>query len=197
MAAAGRQLNFMFPMVTDVSEFLAARAMLDKEVDRFERLGRDLPARTRVGCMLEVPALAWQLKNLLPHLDFVSIGSNDLIQFLFAWDRNNPRIANRYEVLSPMVLSFLRDIIIKCDAAGVPVSLCGEMSGHPVEAMALIGLGLRTLSMAASSLGPVKMMIRRLDAGELASHLPGLMESQNRSVREELCGFAEAHGVPI
>ncbi len=197
MAAAGRQLNFMFPMVTDVSEFLAARAMLDKEVDRFERLGRDLPARTRVGCMLEVPALAWQLKNLLPHLDFVSIGSNDLIQFLFAWDRNNPRIANRYEVLSPMVLSFMRDIIIKCDAAGVPVSLCGEMSGHPVEAMALIGLGLRTLSMAASSLGPVKMMIRRLDAGELASHLPGLMESQNRSVREELCGFAEAHGVPI
>ena len=197
MAAEGRQLNFMFPMVSDVTEFLAARAMLDKEVDRSKRLRRELPAGIRVGAMLEVPALAWQLNMLLPHLDFISIGSNDLIQFLYAWDRNNPRIANHYEVLSPTVLSYMSDIIGKCYDAGVPVSLCGEMSGQPVEAMALVGLGLRTLSMPASSVGPVKMMIRSLDAGTLSRYLPSLLEIPDRSIREKLCVFAEEHGVII
>ena len=197
MAATGRQLNFMFPMVSDITEFLAARAMLDKEVERCERLGRELPSIVRVGTMLEVPALAWQLSQLLPHLDFVSIGSNDLIQFFYAWDRNNPRMANRYEVLSPTVLSFMRDIITKCQAAGVPVSLCGEMSGHPLEAMALIGLGLRSLSMSASSLGPVKMMIRSLDASALADFMATLLESPERSLREKLQGFAEERGIVI
>lgn len=197
IAAAGRQLNFMFPMVSDVAEFLDARAMLDKEVARAERLGHNLPNQIRVGTMLEVPSLAWQLNALLPHLDFVSIGSNDLIQFLYAWDRNNPRIANRYEVLSPTVLSFLGDAIGKCNRAGVPVSLCGEMAGRPLEAMALVGLGLRTISMSPASIGPVKMMIRSLDAGALTSLMADLLSRADRSVREDLKKFALDQGVTI
>jgi phosphotransferase system, enzyme I, PtsP len=197
IAASGRQLSFMFPMVSDVAEFLAARAMLDKELERCQRLGLSVPADIRVGAMLEVPSLAWQLKLLLPHVDFISIGSNDLIQFLYAWDRNNPRIANRYEVLSPTVLSFLGDVINKCNKADVPVSLCGEMSGRPLEAMALIGLGLRSLSMSAAALGPVKMMIRSLDYEELAHFLPSVLGSADRSVRETIRDFAAERGVII
>ena len=197
IAAAGRHLNFMFPMVADVAEFLAARAMLDKEVARAERRGRDLPSAIRVGAMLEVPSLAWQLTSLLPHVDFVSIGSNDLIQFLYAWDRNNPRISNRYDVLSPTVLSFLKDSIGKCDRAGVPVSLCGEMAGRPLEAMALIGLGLRSLSMSPASIGPVKMMIRSLDTVALENFMKDLLDRPDRSIREALRKFAEDQGIII
>jgi phosphotransferase system enzyme I (PtsP) len=197
IAAAGRRLNFMFPMVADVTEFLAARALLDKEVARAERLGRDLPSAIRVGAMLEVPSLAWQLTSLLPEVDFVSIGSNDLIQFFFAWDRNNPRIAGHYDVLSPAVLSFLGDSIGKCNRAGVPVSLCGEMAGHPLEAMALIGLGLGSLSMSPASIGPVKMMIRSLDTVALVSFMKTLFDRPDRSVRDALGKFAEDQGVII
>lgn len=197
MAAAGRQLNFMFPMVADITEFLAARRLLDKEVARAEKFGYDLPRQIRVGAMLEVPAFAWQLKSALPYLDFVSIGSNDLIQFLYAWDRNNPRIANRYEVLSPTVLSFLSDAVGKCDQAGVPVGLCGEMAGRPLEAMALIGLGLRSFSMSPASIGPVKMMVRSLDAGALKIVMQDLLAGSGRSVREALQKFAHDNDVAV
>ena len=89
--------------------------------------------------MLEVPALAWQLPALLRRVDFLSVGSNDLIQFMFATDRGNPRLAQRYDVLSPSVLTLLRSIAEQCTAARVPVTVCGEMAGQPIEAMALAG----------------------------------------------------------
>ncbi len=196
-AAAGRNLRLMFPMIAEVAEFDAARAILDKEIARLERLGKTLPQQISVGTMLEVPGLAWQLDALLSRVDFVSVGSNDLMQFLFASDRGNPHLAGRYDFLSPAALSFLRDVVQKCDAAGVPISLCGEAAGGPLEAMALVGLGFRQISMNAAAIGPVKMMIRSLDIGKLSAFMAPLYGSAEHSLREQLAAFAEAENVRV
>ncbi len=196
-AAAGRSLAIMFPMIAEVSEFKAARGLLEREVERQNRMGEAGPSSLRVGTMLEVPSLAWQLGALLPMVDFVSIGSNDLMQFLFASDRGNPRLANRYDELSPAALSIVRDIVRRCDAAGVPVSLCGEAAGRPIDAMALIGLGLRSISMGAASIGPVKMMVRSLDLPALQAFMENYYDSPEHSLREALTKFAEDNGIII
>jgi phosphotransferase system enzyme I (PtsP) len=196
-AAAGRRLRVMFPMVAEVAEFVAARALLDKEATRLAKLKQPLPTAVEAGTMLEVPSLALQLPALLPLVDFVSIGSNDLMQFLFASDRGNPRLANRYDVLSPAALKFLRDVVRACDGAQVPISLCGEAAGRPLEAMALIGLGLRSLSMSSASVGPVKAMLRRLDARALGRKLDEMLDGPERTLRPQLLAFAQANGVPV
>ncbi|MDP6707822.1 MAG: phosphoenolpyruvate--protein phosphotransferase, partial [Alphaproteobacteria bacterium] len=196
-AAAGRNLNVMFPMVAEVSEFVAARALLEREMRRLESLGEALPEAIRIGTMLEVPGLAWQLPALLPLLDFISIGSNDLLQFLFASDRASPRLVNRYDVLSPPALKFLRHVVTACDEAGVPVSLCGEAAGHPIEAMALIGLGLRSISMTAAAVGPVKMMIRSLMVEDLTAFMTDLYDLPDHSCRSRLEDFARSRGVAV
>lgn len=196
-AAAGRSLRVMFPMVAEIAEFRRAKALVDKEIARLEKFGKEKPAELQIGTMLEVPSLVWQLEALLPEVDFVSIGSNDLLQFLFASDRGNPRVATRYDFLSPAVLSFLRHIVKTCRAHGTPLTLCGEMSGKPLEAMALVGLGLRRISMSPAAIGPVKMMVRSLDAAKLAAFMEGLYALPDRSVREQLAAFAEENGVAI
>jgi phosphotransferase system enzyme I (PtsP) len=144
-----------------------------------------------------VPALIWQLDQLLPELDFISIGSNDLVQFLFASDRGNARLAQRYDVLSPPVLKAIRAIVQTADAHKVPVNLCGEMAGRPIEAMALIGLGLRSISMAPAAVGPVKTMILSLDSGKLRRFLEPLLNRPDHSLRDELAAFAKANGVRL
>ena len=196
-AAAGRSLRIMFPMVAEVAEFKRARALVDKELARLEKFGKPRPARLEIGTMLEVPSLVWQLDTLLPFVDFVSVGSNDLMQFLFASDRGNPRVANRYDLLSPAVLSFLRFIIVKCRAHDVPVTLCGEMSGKPLEAMALVGVGFRRISMSPAAIGPVKMMVRSLPVQTLEAYMEGLYGLSDQSVREQLRAFAEDHSVIV
>ena len=194
-AAMGRDLNVMFPMIAEVAEFDAARRILDLELDRVGR-GKS-PKSVAVGAMLEVPALAWQLPALLQRVDFLSIGSNDLLQFLFASDRNNPRIADRYDVLSPPVLALLGDIVRRCEEGQVALTLCGEMAGRPIEAMTLIGLGIRRMSMAPASIGPVKAMILSLDQERLARYLGQLENSAEHSLRPRLRNFAKDHGVDI
>lgn len=196
-AASGRDLHVMFPMVSEVAEFKAAKSLFEQELDRVKRRGDALPTRTKVGCMLEIPALAFQLPQLLEQVDFLSIGSNDLAQFLFASDRNNPRVADRYDVLSPAMLQFLETVQRKADAASVPVSLCGEMAGTPIEAMALIGLGFRRLSMSAGSIGAVRVMLRSLNAKDLSKFLQGQLGSPDHSLRERLADFAIQHQIMI
>ena len=169
-AAEGQELSVMFPMVSEVAEFDAAKAVLAKELERVKARGGVVPERLRVGVMLEVPGLMWQLKSLLPRVDFLSVGSNDLFQFVFASDRGNPRVADRYDVLSPGLLSLLCSLVIATEEANVPLSLCGEMAGQPIEAMTLIGLGFRCISMPPPRLGAIKAMIRSLDAGALGRH---------------------------
>ncbi len=196
-AAVGRDLRIMFPMVADVAEYERARALVDKELVRLEQHGRDKPRSVAVGTMLEVPALFWQMEALLPKVDFVSIGSNDLIQFLFASDRGNPRVANRYDLLSPGALNFLRQVVLVCERHKVPLSLCGEMAGNPLEAMALLGLGLRTISMSPAAIGPVKMMVRSLDVADLEGFMEGLYGLPDASVRDALRNYADAQGIAI
>ena len=194
-AAAGRDLSVMFPMIAEVAEFLAARRVLDMERDRLAARGEAAPVQVRVGAMLEVPGLIWQLDALLPHLDFLSIGSNDLFQFLFAIDRGNPRVSNRYDVLSPGLLTALKDIVTRCDRAGVDVSLCGEMAGRPLEAMALLGIGLRSLSLSPSGFGAIKAMTLTVDTGELAGYMNTLLTREDHSLRRKLRAFAQDRSI--
>jgi phosphotransferase system enzyme I (PtsP) len=144
-----------------------------------------------------VPALFWQLDALLDAVDFISIGSNDLLQFLFACDRGNPALIDRYDVLSPAALSFLRDLVERCRAAGTKLAVCGEMASRPLEAMALVGLGLRHLSVSPSEVGPVKAMIRSLDAAALGCYLGSLLHLSDRSLRGRLQAYAQDHGVVL
>jgi len=197
LAASGRHLRIMFPMIAEVSEFVEARKILDAELNLAEARGQVMPAKLDVGTMLEVPALMWQLPALLSRIDFLSIGSNDLLQFLFACDRGSPRLSDRYDTLSPAVLNFFRDLSRRTANTGVTVTVCGEMAGRPLEAMALIGLGLRSLSMSAGSIGPVKAMTRSLDAHRLTTFLDHHAQSPHRSLRTLLKGYARDHGVVI
>jgi phosphotransferase system enzyme I (PtsP) len=196
-AASGRSLYLMFPMVAEVSEYDAACRILEMERERAQRTGTAPPAEVRVGAMFEVPSLAWQLPALLSRVDFISVGSNDLRQFLFASDRGNPRLAERYDVLSAPMLGLLAHLIREAAARGVPVGLCGEMAGDPLEAMALIGLGFRSLSMPPSAIGPVKIMARSLEADPLRRYLDALLAQPHRSLRPQLRAYARDHGVAI
>ncbi len=197
-AAAGRELRLMLPMIADVSEFEAARALIDREVMILKRHGRPEPKKLMIGAMIEVPALLWQLDRILPLADFASVGSNDLMQFLFAADRGNMRVAARFDALNPAGLKALKLIVESAKRHGVPLNLCGEMAGRPLEAMALIGLGFRSISMAPASVGPVKAMVLSLDAGNLARRLDELLETaKSTSLREDLRRFAVEHGVQV
>lgn len=196
-AGSSRQLDIMFPMVAEVAELDRLRQILALEQRHQQERGTAPPTALRVGVMMEVPALAWQLPALFERVDFISIGSNDLTQFMFAIDRGNPRIADRYDVLSPAMLNFLRWITDACRERGILLSVCGEMAGRPLEAMALLGVGLRSLSMSAPQIGPVKAMIRSLALPHLQSFMAELYRLPSHSVREELRHFARDHGVLI
>ncbi|CAN0155342.1 unnamed protein product [Discosporangium mesarthrocarpum] len=196
-ACDGRPLRLMFPMVAQVAEFAAARELLDGELERARRLGLTLPETVSVGTMLEVPALLWQLPALLPMVDFLSVGSNDLVQFMFAADRGNPRIEGRYDPVSPAVLAVLGDLVAACDAASVPLTVCGEMAGDPVAAMALVGLGVRRLSMSPGNIDAVRAMVLDLDAAEVAGYLDSLRGSSAPSLRSRLRAFAHDHAITV
>jgi phosphotransferase system enzyme I (PtsP) len=197
IASAGRHLQLMFPMVAEVAEMEAARRLLDMELARAAEKGIEMPSRIEVGAMLEVPSLYWQLKSLLQRVDFLSIGSNDLFQFLFACDRGNPALADRYDVLSPPALSFFHDMVQHCRAAGVRLAVCGEMASRPLEAMALIGLGIHNLSVTPSEVGPVKAMLRSLDAARLGQYLRQLLDLPDHSLRGRLQAYAHDHEVVL
>ena len=194
-AAAGRRLDVMFPMIAEVAEFDEARGLLELELERERRRGHPIPEQLRVGTMIEVPALFWQLPALCQRVDFLSVGSNDLLQFLFASDRGNPHLADRYDPLSPPVLTFLTSLVEQSAAHAKPVTLCGDIASKPLEAMALVGLGLRSLSMPAAAIGPVKEMIRRLELAPLARYLRDLMKLPDHSVREKLRIYAQERGI--
>jgi phosphotransferase system enzyme I (PtsP) len=196
-AAGGRPLSVMFPMIADVSELMAARRLLDLELERARRRGLPEPGRLRVGIMFEVPALAWQLDSLLPHVDFVSVGTNDLMQFLFAADRGNTRVAARYDSLSPALLRLLHFVVEKTRPVGVDLAVCGEMAGRPVEALALLAIGVRTLSMSPASIGPVKAMIRSLDLAEASAFVSSALAQPDRPLRQTLRLFAADHAIEI
>jgi len=196
-AAAGRTLNVMFPMISEPWEYDEARALFEAQRAAVARKGRAGPIAIRYGAMLEVPALAEQLDLLLPNVDFLSIGTNDLTQFLFAADRANPKLAERYDWLSPAILRFIARIVRETDKAGVQVAVCGEMGGRPLEALALLGVGVERLSITPAAIGPVKAMVRALDLAKLRLVMAEWLKRPPASMREALVAWTEEQGLRI
>src|SRR5213592_1631386 len=198
-AGGGRALKIMFPMVSDVAEFDQAKAIVERELTYLRQHGHALPERIDVGTMVEVPALLYQLDELLKKVDFVSVGSNDLFQFLFAVDRGNAKVSGRFDIMSAPILRALREIVQKANAVSKSASLCGEMASKPLGALALIALGYRSLSLSATAHGPVKAMILDLDAIKAEAMMVPLLDAPSGSVsiRQKLTEFAEAEGLAL
>jgi phosphotransferase system enzyme I (PtsP) len=196
-AAAGRTLNVMFPMVSEAWELDEAKALFEAQREWLSKRGKRLPSEIRYGAMLEVPALAEQLDLLLPNIQFLSVGTNDLTQFLFAADRANPKLAERYDWLSPSILRFLKRVVAPCEEAGVALTVCGEMGGRPLEAMALLALGIDRLSITPAAVGPIKAMVRSLDRGKAMRFMDKQLVKPPRDLRAVLTSWAAENHVEL
>jgi phosphotransferase system enzyme I (PtsP) len=196
-ASAGKVLRVMFPMISEPWEYEEARALFEEQIEWARNAHRKLPKRIEFGAMLEVPSLAETLDILLPRVDFLSIGTNDLTQFLFAADRSDPRLAQRYDWLSPAIFRFLKRVLDQAAAAGVTVRVCGEMAGRPLEAMALVGIGAQNFSITPAGIGPLKAMIRSLDAGAIRGRMQQLLAKPPKDMRKALTDWARKHKVTI
>ena len=187
----------MFPLVASVEEFRTARALVDHEIAWAQRRGRPAPSLLRVGAMIEAPSLLWHLDALLPLTDFVSVGTNDLFQYMYAADRTNPRVSDRYDPLSPPALRALDQIQKASAESGTPVSVCGELAGRPLEAFVLIALGFQRLSMPPAGIGPVKRMILSCDREAARKGVSNLLSSSNGSIRNEIESLARKLNVAL
>src|SRR6478752_427073 len=196
-ASAGKVLRVMFPMISEPWEYEEARSLFEEQIDWARNGHRPMPSRVEFGAMLEVPSLAEMLDLLLPRVDFLSIGTNDLTQFLFAADRADPRLAERYDWLSPAILRFLKRVLDQSRTAGVPVRICGEMAGRPLEAMALIGLGAENFSITPAAVGPVKAMVRSVDAAAIRTRMTQLLAKPPKDMRKALGDWARRHNVVV
>ncbi|MCP8938950.1 phosphoenolpyruvate--protein phosphotransferase [Alsobacter sp. SYSU M60028] len=198
-AAAGRPLKIMLPMVATVDEFTRAKDLVARERLHLDRHGYEPPSDLRLGVMVEVPSLLFQIEEIAARADFLSVGSNDLMQFLFAADRENPQMANRFDALHPACLRALRLVARAGEKAGIPVTLCGELGGRPLEAMALLALGYRSLSMSPASVGPIKAMLLSLEVARARETVDALIDDAGglATIRPHLAEFAEKHGVPV
>jgi phosphotransferase system, enzyme I, PtsP len=198
-AASGRSLRIMFPMIACVHEFQQARSIVHREIAHLERRQYPKPESLALGVMLEVPSLLFQLREITHCADFISVGSNDLMQFLFAADRENPQVATRFDPLSPAGVRVMHRIASRGLASACPVTVCGEMGGRPLEAMALLGLGFTSLSMSPANIGPVKAMLLALDTQHLRTHLLGLIEENSHieTLRPHLLRYAQEQHIPL
>jgi phosphotransferase system enzyme I (PtsP) len=189
-AAGGRTLNVMFPMVTEPWEFDAAKAVFEKQLTFLKQQKKLLPEAIHYGAMLEVPALAECLDILAPRLSFLSIGTNDLTQFLFAADRSNPKLAERYDWLSPAILRFLRRVVEAVRPFRTDITVCGEMGGRRLEALALLGLGITRLSITPAAIGPIKELVRKVDLAAIRAAMAGWLADPPSDLRATLAGWA-------
>ena len=198
-ATAGEALKVMVPMVSEVDEIRQTRALMAKEVQHMRRFGHDVPRKIELGAMLEVPALLYEIDEMMAEVDFVSVGSNDLYQFLMATDRGNARVADRYDTLSKPFLRVLRDIVRAGERNHVPVTLCGEFASRPISAMALFAIGYRTVSMSPTAIGPVKAMLLGLDISAVSSFLNDALDDPKNltPVRTLLERFAAENNIPL
>jgi phosphotransferase system enzyme I (PtsP) len=194
-AAAGRTLNVMFPMVAEPWEFDAAKAVFDGQLAYLRQQKKVLPDAIRYGVMLEVPALAEQLDLIAPKISFLSIGTNDLTQFLFAADRSNPKLAERYDWLSPAILRFLRRVVRELDGHSVDISVCGEMGGRRLEALALMGLGIHRMSITPASVGPIKELVGKVDMAEIRAAMDGWLAAPPADLRSVMAEWATERGI--
>ncbi|MBE5074565.1 phosphoenolpyruvate--protein phosphotransferase [Erythrobacteraceae bacterium E2-1 Yellow Sea] len=194
-AASGRALHVMFPMVSEPWEFDAAKAVFDEQLAFMKKRKKIPPDAIHFGAMLEVPALAEVLDDLLPRLDFLSVGTNDLTQFLFAADRANPKLAERYDWLSPAIMRFLARVIYSTAGHEVSLSVCGEMGGRRLEALALLGMGIRKLSITPASVGPIKELVRKVDLEEISDAMKQWLAEPGVDFRARLQSWADERGI--
>ena len=198
-AGGGRDVRIMFPMISAIEEFRQAKQIVEQETAYLARYNHALPRDLKLGIMLEVPSLLWQLDEICAQVDFVSVGSNDLVQYLFAVDRDNTRVSGRFDTLSPPVLRAMKMIADKTREHGTPLTLCGEMGGKPLEALVLIALGFRGLSMSPAAIGPVKAAILATNLGEMEHFVVDLVTriDGGHSLREPIRAYAEQRGIPL
>lgn len=196
-ASEGKELNVMFPMISTLEEFLEAKETLMIEYEREKQRGHPTAKKVNTGIMIEVPSILFQLDEILQHVDFVSVGTNDLYQFVFACDRGNPRLSDRYDVLSAPFLKLMKTIIDKCNQYKVYCSVCGEMASNPLEAMALIGLGYRNLSVSGASYANVKKMILSIKNEDVTDYIKSLLKSSKKTIRPQLYAYAYDHAIAI
>jgi phosphotransferase system enzyme I (PtsP) len=196
-AAAGRSLNVMFPMVSEPWEFDDAKAVFERQIAFLRQRKRQLPESIRYGVMLEVPSLAEMLDQLIPRVSFISIGTNDLTQFLFAADRGNPALAERYDWLSPAILRFLKRVVLATTGQPVQLGVCGEMGGRRLEALALLGLGIRRLSITPAAVGPIKELVRKVDLEEIGAAMTAWLAAPPPSMRQALLQWAEEREIDV
>lgn len=196
-AAAGRTLDVMFPMISSYNEFMEAKNTLLIEYEKQAQNGEKLPSKINVGLMIEVPSVIFELDEILKEADFISVGTNDLAQFIFASDRTNPRLNNRYDVLSAPFLKVMQNIALKAKEYHTLCSVCGEMASVPIETMALIGLGYRSFSCSGSAFASIKKTIRSINANEVADYVQTLLRSNKKTLRPQLHAYALDHGIAI
>lgn len=196
--AATGNLSILLPMITSVDEIDEARRLIDRAGREVEDvLGYALP-KPRIGIMVEVPAMVFMLSALVTRVDFLSVGTNDLTQYLLAVDRNNTRVAAMYDSLHPAMLQVLQKIISESERLGLGLacSLCCEMAGDPMGALLLAGMGYRTLSMTGRSVARIKYLLRNValnEAQELAERVIGAQNSIE--VRHQVAVFMERRGL--
>ena len=199
LAARGRPLKILVPMVTETFEFRQTKLVLKKEIERLKRAGQPVPEKIEIGAMVEVPSLLFELDQIMPESDFVSIGSNDLVQFLTAADRANPRVSKAYD---PIALPRLRAIRLVVDAAArhnKPVTMCGELAGKPMEALALMAIGMTRLSMSPASVGPIKEMILNMELKPIQAAVAAALGdgADGVSIRQLLTEWVEKQNLPM
>ncbi len=196
LATAGRELRVMFPMVTLASEIDIARDLLKRELAWCRKRERELPEIIQIGVMIETPASAFEIDHLAAKVDFLSVGGNDLAQFYFAADRDTPSVSKRYDPLNPGFLRFMHTVVERSKELGVPISYCGEQVSDPVMGVALIGLGFKTISVAAPTVGPLRRLVRAIDFSALSAWLQPRLGANCDTLRDDLEGYIEEQGLP-
>lgn len=200
LTAAGNldvPLYVMLPLVTEVAEIIHVKELLTMTAQRLEKSGQAVPKDTKLGVMVEVPSLLWQMDEVCDAVDFVSVGTNDLMQYLYAADRGSALMHNRYDFLSQPMLRVMKHIAETCEKHSTPVHICGEAASQPLEAMVLLALGYTNLSMPVSRIPLIRNMCRNLDIPALKPYIEKLMQSDVHSLRIELTAFAKDHDISL
>ncbi|MEE3165755.1 MAG: phosphoenolpyruvate--protein phosphotransferase [Pseudomonadota bacterium] len=194
-ASENNELSVMFPMIAEFDELMQAKELLSKEISRMKKFNKLLPKKISIGSMLEIPSLIWQFDILLPEVDFISVGSNDLMQFLFAADRGNSAIVDRYSILKPSALRFLKQAVDKCNEYRVPIHICGDISGKFSYVLALLGLGFRSFSLTPADIGPIKKIVRSLHLGDLEKFMNSQLKTDLLTIENNLLLYAEQNNI--
>ena len=190
------QLSILLPMVSSIEEIDMALAYFEQAFEELKQEYGDHAIRPKVGIMLEVPVLLYQLEEVAQRVEFVSVGSNDLTQYLLAVDRNNPRVSGLFDSYHPGILRALRRARADCDKYGLEVSVCGELAGEPMGALLLVAMGYDRLSMNQGNLAMINYLLRRVSCAELQGLLTqSLSQSEGLDVREVVKAFLTSLGL--